>query len=265
MKLYHGTNEESARSIIAGGAIQPRGLSKHKGNWTVVPSHKRRVYLTTAYAPFFAACAAKEGGRLVVVEVETDLMERELFRPDEDFLEQATLGRLMSWENPLPGQSMEQRTKWFRDHADQYAHCWEDSVAGLGTCSYEGAIPLDAVTKIVAFDPKEAVELAWAFMDPSITLLNYKFCGSKYRAMTRWFAGEAVSPIEMFTSFGEQEWDLLPEKMRVRFARAADNQGALLETLHARSLGQGNSASERMNAQEPYDNAKDSQDRPGRS
>lgn len=30
-------------------------------------------------------------------------------------------------------------------------------------------------------------------MDPTITILNYMYCGDKYRAITRWLMGDPVS------------------------------------------------------------------------
>ncbi|MGW8177299.1 MAG: hypothetical protein ACWGQW_00660, partial [bacterium] len=55
MKLYHGTSARVARKAGQQG-LKPRG--KRKSNWDV-PSRSDLVYLTLAYAAYFAAVASK--------------------------------------------------------------------------------------------------------------------------------------------------------------------------------------------------------------
>ena len=92
MIIYHGTAERHLKSILQTG-IAPRGRSA--GNWKhSVTSNPRAVYLTVSYALHFAsnACRPKEDKNMLVLEVETDLLNPYLLAPDEDFLEQGTRG-----------------------------------------------------------------------------------------------------------------------------------------------------------------------------
>ena len=70
--------------------LRPRKLTG-KSNWKhIVESNPSLIYLTTAYAPYYALCAVdgNKGEKIAIVEIETDLLNESNFRPDEDFIEQ---------------------------------------------------------------------------------------------------------------------------------------------------------------------------------
>lgn len=182
----------------------PRAMSGNEGQWgSTVESNPDLVYLTTAYAPYFAQQAAVAGERWAIIEVDTDRLKELYFLPDEDFMEQATrdpestkmCADTVGCEDLPELDNMKDRTEWFRDNLDAFAHCWRASVANLGNCAYDGKIPPEAITKIVLFDPKSNSNIAMC-IDPCITLMNYKFVGGKYRATTRWFVGEEITARE---------------------------------------------------------------------
>ena len=215
MKLYHGTTEAIARGASTNG-IQTRDTSGAGGNWEhSVDSAGDCVYLSVAYASYFAYCAAANGESWGIIEVDTNLLDTDDMRPDEDFLEQATRKQ----EVPIPkddfddeahiydelreandikdGQErMKARTEFFRENMEWYAQHWEDSIKFLGNCSHFGDIPPSAITRVTIFDPTSNAGMAMA-VDPSITLLNYKICEGKYRAITKWLAGYEVDPDEL--------------------------------------------------------------------
>ena len=57
MKLYHGTTEAVARKALREG-LRTRSETGSTGNWQhTVSSPTDRVYLTEAYAPYFAHAA----------------------------------------------------------------------------------------------------------------------------------------------------------------------------------------------------------------
>lgn len=37
------------------------------------------------------------------------------------------------------------RTRWYRERLQRFTHHWQDSLKGLGTCSYHRAIPPDVM------------------------------------------------------------------------------------------------------------------------
>jgi hypothetical protein len=209
MKLYHGTSEAVARTALEEG-ILPRDEVGKESNWDDCPSRGDMVYLTRAYAPYFAMCASEADGKWGLIEVDTEALfadyeeyededsglERYLY-PDEDFLEQAT----RRGSSPCPdGLSMEERTAWFRDNLHGFQHLWRDSLEGLGNCACFGEVPAECVTKVVVFDPASNPTLSMMAMDPMISIMNYALVGgSKYRALTDWFFGHDVraSDIDM--------------------------------------------------------------------
>lgn len=216
MKLYHGTSETSARSALIDG-LCPRGSKK--SNWEV-ESRNDLVYLTDAYAPYFAAQASEDGERWAIIEVDVDL---DNLLPDEDFLEQATRG-----SDICPLSSMVARTSWFRRLLERFAHHAEDSLAGLGNAAHYGDIEPDFITRVVLFDPKVAPSIAMMSLDPSISILNYRFLGDKYRALTQALAGYAVEPEALMGLF----WQTLPEQERDRWRQALSDLSNALEIAH---------------------------------
>ena len=196
MLLYHGTSESAAKTILRSGAIKPRGRRRH--NWPDRPSRVDRVYLSRAYAPFYAAVAAKTE-RLAILQVELDRLDRSRLVPDEDFLQQ------------VPGEGQQ----------------WSASLDNLGSLAHLGPIPIEAISRAVFFDPKKAPQLHAAFLDPCISLMNYRLCGARYRALTHWIMGEPVTALEMFTSFGLAEWEFMPEQWRRECEALAEDRTCL--------------------------------------
>lgn len=206
MKLYHGTNVASARAILQQGLTPRRVL---QSVWGQAPSGHDRVYLTDAYALYFAGNAAmndsnprtpgvKRDKRWAILEIDTDRLNQKRFVPDEDFLEQVTRGRTDSG-CPTKLTSMVDRTVWFRDHITWYASYWQESLRSLGTCAYRGTIPVAAISRVVLFNPKANPVMALRAMDPTISVLNYRYLGPTYRALVRWVfepvAAEEIDPL----------------------------------------------------------------------
>ena len=207
MKLYHGTCERVARIAMEHG-ILPRFDSGAPSHWDDCPSSDEHVYLTVAYAPYFAMGATHiEGdGRWAIIEIDTDLLPygEDGLVPDEDFLEQATrspedrqriqeLSESSDWTLHADADMVE-RTRWFREHLHWFADHWEDSIKGLGNCAHAGEIPPEAITRVSFIDPQQLNPICQMALDPTISLLNYRFCEDKYRSLTRWMFGEDVNP-----------------------------------------------------------------------
>jgi hypothetical protein len=194
VKLYHGTAGENVPAILKRG-IRPRRVTG-KNNWKhSVASHEHAVYLTSAYAGYYAHQAAKTS-KLGIIEIDTDRLDQDLFRPDEDFLEQATRNGQTSNRQlkRLKKRSMNERTEWFSAHLDEFAHAWKDSVKHLGNCCYLGEIPPEAITRASVFDYKKNALVASELLEPTITIANFKFCSERYLALTRWLMGEDIDP-----------------------------------------------------------------------
>jgi hypothetical protein len=229
MLLYHGTNEKVARKALKEG-IRPRIMTRRKSIWDKCPSRKDLVYLTDAYAPYFAFSATKKGQRLGIIEVDTDMLDEARLLPDEDFLENVSRG-----EFPEAGEELVGRTCWFRDNLEEFQHHWVDSLEGLGNVAYRGAIPPEAITRISVFDPRSNPGIYQLVVDPAVSVLAYQVTAPKYRALIDWFFGEEVDPEQLSImpldpNAYPPEMEAMRQQaafMRERLQAALDDQGGL--------------------------------------
>lgn len=200
MILYHGTSKANAMKIIKEG-IRPR--SEGTGNWENHPSIKDHVYLTKGYAPYFASQASQESeDAWAVIEVDTDKIEELFLYPDEDYLEQTTKNlseefiereglKHLFYDYPLENVTLNERTQWFRDRIERFAHFWEASLESMGTCSVKGAIPPEAINRVAFYDSSSNPLITSYSVDPTITILNWRICKHKFISLTEWFFGGA--------------------------------------------------------------------------
>lgn len=176
MKLYHGTSEAAVAKILEKGLCPRKNRS---GNWDM-KSNPSAVYLTSVYAPYFAINTNKKN--LAILEIDTNKIPQELLLPDEDALEQINRGR----DSLSVGIStIEQRTAWYRKNLRKYNSNgqWLASLQTMGTCSYWGSIPKEAITRIVFFSSDNNKPWVYACLDASITITNYKIMGEKYKVL----------------------------------------------------------------------------------
>ena len=173
MKLYHGTSKKAAKEIMKNGFIPDKSY-----NWKV-KSKSGYVYLSLAYAPFYAMASIDESTTersLILVEVD----EKNLY-PDDDFI-MYVLGK--------PVYTQEELDKINLKDFKQY---YKESLNYLGNVS---ARP--EKIKIIScrtFDAK----LFFSVYDLSITLINYKFMGDYYKALTKWIY-EGNDPLDFLQS-----------------------------------------------------------------
>jgi hypothetical protein len=188
--VYHGTSESAARRALKRG-ILPRGTLKKGGNWNhTVPSNSEMVYLTSAYAPYYASAVTDtKKERIAIIQIDLGKLDTDKLYPDEDFIEQALRGKKLG-----NSDDMKKRTLYVRKHIADWQENWKKSLEYMGNVAFKGAVPPEAITKIVTFDPKSNPSIFMDTLNPTITLANYKFCGEKYRALTGWFFGGEVDP-----------------------------------------------------------------------
>lgn len=199
MKLYHGTSESAVSQILSEG-IKPRKYTE-VSNWDhCFPSCESNVYLTSCYAPYYAYCASPElESKWAIIEVDTDRLDSKGMRPDEDFIVQA-VGTCKDAEPGTLAELLKQVDKddvhkHVMNNLDSLAGFWESSISHLGTCSYKGTIPTDAIDRVSVFDPAKFPDI-YFLVDPVISLMNYTVCGNRYKAVTRLLMGDEVDPEE---------------------------------------------------------------------
>ena len=197
MLLYHGTSETKLNKILKNRTIKPRG-NKGKGNWEhTIVSAPDRVYLTDAYAGYFAANVAKDNERWAIIEVDTDYLNENNFRPDEDCIAQLAYNdpnfNEVWGDKPVKEYQLLELTQFVRENIHLWTDKWRETLHVMGTCSYKGNIPTTAIIRYALFDTNTNTQMALAACDPSITPMNYKFKGATYKAITKWLMGEKIT------------------------------------------------------------------------
>lgn len=201
MLLYHGTSVRHLNQILKEG-LKPR--RSKAGNWKyTIESNSKAVYLTTAYAIYFAENACRKDDDLLIFEIESDRLNYFLFAPDEDFLEQST--RKHPAFDSVPGThpyDMKKRTRWFRQHAfSRYQEAWNLSVENMGTCCYYGEIPISAFTRY-AIIPRSNMAIRLS-SDPVVCPINYQILGWRYKNLLAHIFGDNVEthPEELMNNY----------------------------------------------------------------
>ena len=242
MLLYHGTSERVARLAMTEG-LSPRFQSGVESVWGDHPSSEHHVYLTTAYAGYFAMNATEGEERWAIIEIDTDLLPDdgtgcEHLYPDEDWLEQVTRGQELPEEWGVNGATMEVRTKWFRENLWRFGHLWEKSVEGLGNCAYNGVIPPEAITRVSFVDPKGNPSMTLMASDPCITVMNYRICQGKYQGLMRWLMGDEVEATSLMPAGAGallSQADALPPEVLRMVEVFRDQEQRLRETMADRT------------------------------
>lgn len=183
MRLCHGTSSVHFEAILAEG-LKPRGLKP--SNWQAA-SNADLVYLTQTYAMHYAGNAVdKEGGDVILVEIETDLLpETSSMLADEDaILSALTLGMIerpdfAEYDPDLP---LHEIAQLITADLDKFAAIGADSewsLSVIGNCTHAGIIPPEAITRIVTY----SAEANWwiGFHDPVIGIPNFRYLGGEFQ------------------------------------------------------------------------------------
>ena len=177
--LYHGTTEKILSKILKEG-LKPRG--KKKSNWDGFgTSRPDLVYLTNCYAPYYAFSACKGKNKAVVIKLKIDPKEIRLY-PDEEFIfncagfkkEAEKTGKVQKIWNTINPKDFEMI---FDRKERKESIGWKKSLEYLGTVTAE-FIPKECI--VGYYIEKGKLEFVMN-CDPSISPLNYKFCGQRYK------------------------------------------------------------------------------------
>lgn len=192
--LAHGTTERHLEAILRGG-LRPR--KNRPSLWTEHPSVAANVYLTTAYALYFARFAAENGEAGLLIEVDPNRLKTANLFPDEDAVAQVISGD--TTDPRFKGVSLADATADVRNNlrryrAEGYSASW--SMVALGTCAHEGLIPVQAIKRIVRVEKVTGMDIV-AVSDPTITVMNYRYTGADYRALQSWFLSGGEGPMPM--------------------------------------------------------------------
>jgi len=157
--LYHGTTVDSARRILKEGFIPDK-----KYNWNVT-SKKGFVYLSKAYAPFYAMMAKSKSTKRAIIKV---VVEEDKLYPEDDFVMRA-LGKPTYTQADIDDLELE-----------LYKEYYDKSLKHMGNAC---AKPKDV--KIIGCGIFVSDGLVM-WCDPCITPMNYMILGQYYEALTEW-------------------------------------------------------------------------------
>lgn len=177
IKLCHGTGARLLETILSSG-LRPRG--ERQSAWGQCPSHPDRVYLTNAYAFYFAQNVVDYEEDLLIVEVEVDVSK---LVPDEDFLGQSSKGT--DWEADYP--DLIERTLVMRDAVDKMPRRQRQllaisSIENLGNAAHIGRIFPAALRRIARVPHRQISQIVMQEFDPTISIANYRLMGERYRS-----------------------------------------------------------------------------------
>ena len=170
--LYHGTSVEAANKIRQSGFITD---ASH--NWDV-HSKPNFVYLSKAYAPFYAMTAkSKNENKRAIIKVKVDL---DKLYPEDDFI-MYVLGKPRYTQGELDIINLE-----------DYKGLVSESLKYMGNaCAYPEDIQIVGITE---FDSRRLMMVC----DPSISPINYKVMGTYYERLSEWlYQGNSPSSFNM--------------------------------------------------------------------
>lgn len=168
--LYHGTSEKNAKQIEKEGFKTDK-----KYNWQI-KSKKGFVYLSSAYAPFYAMTTNSKRLALIKVEVDTN----DLY-PEDDFI-MHILRKPKYTQKELDEIDLEKNK-----------HLWKESLNYLGNVE----IKPDKI-KILGIRYFDGKHLLYK-CDPVICPKNFMIMGDYYKELTKWiFEGNEIMEFKKF-------------------------------------------------------------------
>ena len=239
MLLYHGTHSGRLGGILREG-LKPRGTGA--GNWRRCPSRPEYVYLTDAYAAYFAlmcddANPDDYGGKMpvpAIVEVDASRLDASRFYPDEDFISQSLwaiqqskqLSCLTLWQRRLIKNCKTMGAIHERVDPARFQNFWQASLAMLGNVAHRGPIPATAITRYAQIDPALCRQIRRLACDASVCTGSYAVLADQYRSLiAHIFDGERVR------IFAERELSRLHPEQAAR-REHGQTAAALIEARH---------------------------------
>lgn len=174
-KLYVGVTEEIAK------VAPTKGLSPVS-------------FLTNIYPGHFCLKYRKWG----IVTVKTNMLCPDMFGPFHLYVDKHSKSR---------NKDVEARQKKILDNILKYKDRWQQSLSSCGICTYAGNVPAYAIAKVTIFDSaqnsliKSLVEMQVSPFE--ISPQDHKALYHKNLGITRWLAGEMVTPQTLYPEQGD--------------------------------------------------------------
>lgn len=171
--FYHGTSEKNAKQIEKEGF-----KTDIKYNWNV-KSKRGFVYLSLAYAPYYAMNTKYNKEKLALIKVEVDT--KDLY-PEDDFV----MSKLFF------------KTKYTQKDIDkinlkQLKHFWKESLKWVGNVAVKPN--KIKILGIRYFSGKNLI----CKCDPVVDYVNYMMMGDYYKELTAWiFEGNEIMEFKYY-------------------------------------------------------------------
>lgn len=203
MKLYHGTSEIVARTILSSGIRPLVANTKPTRHFIFHASSQNHIYLTDSNAPFYSYLVTpKKNSFMAVIEIDVKQLDQSCLTFDELTWEHLGRGVDRLWPPCSPFNAIrEYRLNWYKrrmqDKSVQqmYGDSWRHSLSVFGSCAYYGRIEVSAITRILFWERSDNPALH-LFFPPITSLLQYEMAGSGMRAaMQHLFGDEITEPL----------------------------------------------------------------------
>lgn len=140
--MYHGTRSHVLEAILKDGIVPRRDGS---GNWPDVQTRTDVVYLTKFFAHIYAKQAATSGGAWLILEVNSTLLNKKAFLPDDD-------GKALELTHLTRQQALPILAEFRANLEKQKVEYLEKSLSELGNCCVNEIVPTKAITRYCVVD-----------------------------------------------------------------------------------------------------------------
>lgn len=178
--MYFGTNAKNIADIQSHGLLPRNGAQS--------------VPMTLSFAPYYALHKAAGKNERFALMVEIDLHKINPYKlvPSADFMEQLTRSDPLFAEVHNKLKSHNARVKWFAQRIEKFNKHAGASLAMIGNIGYAGAIPRDAITRMVQFDVYSPY-VRRLLGRPEVSPLGYSLMGKYYLQMTKFAFGDELT------------------------------------------------------------------------
>lgn len=188
-KLYHGTTEAVAKAACVNGLdVYESEDFDHGMPRTLKASSDDGICLTTSYPGVMALNAASGKERWGIIEVDYSQLVPEALMPHEGFLLEKVK---FTNEDDRLNKAGEQRKD-----ATSHKKKWKESLNSYGMCLYAAKIPLQAILRVVIYDPVVNWAMTKHLINVNIGTRFHKSNLVRQDMTSRWLIGDLVTPEE---------------------------------------------------------------------
>lgn len=189
VRLYHGTSEIIAKMACVKGLslydvslFDPYGFPR-----SIHAASKDAFCLTTVYPGLLAFDTSAPKERWGVLEIDPNYLEADSLLPHEWFLVENAKSKMLTEDDRV------KQLAQLRADASKQKKKWKESLDELGVCLYAKDIPLQAITKVIVYDPASNPTITKALTNVSPAFKAHKSNVHRHSMLTRWLMCEHIT------------------------------------------------------------------------